>query len=141
MDWSREELGSLIRAIVTEVTAGIEKRRDEQAIRDREPNAPETPRVKTKEVMLGDIVIGDAGVRFGKIGEYWGSLSPGAARELAFAILGRWRGAPGEDVLIFWRGSVSDLVTDLAGALDPQKFEELAGSVSNLWRQRESEKS
>lgn len=101
---------------------------------------PETPRIPLKPVILGDILINDDGVRIGKIGSYWGSLSPGQARLLALNILSRFRGAVGDDHLLFWRGSASNLATEISAALTVRQLQALEMELSVELRKRVGDK-
>lgn len=48
-------------------------------------------------------------------------------------------GKPGADVLVYWRGSVGDLLTDLAPHLTTAQLEELAGESMLRWRRKKQD--
>lgn len=43
---------------------------------------------------------------------------------------------PGKDVVLHWRGSVTDLVTDIEPLLTDNQLAELAGETALAWRKR-----
>lgn len=48
-------------------------------------------------------------------------------------------GKPGEDELVYWRGSVGDLLTDLVPLLTTAQLEELAGEAMLRWRRKKQD--
>jgi hypothetical protein len=82
----------------------------------------------------GDLEVHDGGIRVGADGEYEATIPPEQALEVARAIMARFAktddlavpdGLKPIDAHIPWRGSVSDLITDVAFELYPHEFDEL----------------
>lgn len=45
-------------------------------------------------------------------------------------------GKPGRDVIVYWRGSATDLATDLAALLTVEQLQELVGELAIRWREK-----